>query len=144
MLTLYFSRFRDSVPGSQFTLLLLLTIFGSLSPAQVVRGHKFYFQDIGKRCIQAGTIGAAVAGASVNTYNCDQDIAEQISVIELNDGTHDVQLGIQRASGYFGGPILCIGIRGGQVTAGAQLELQQCSVGANSQRFALDGDTILM
>ncbi len=145
MLTFYARRFKEGVGGRRLAPLLLLLVFGPLSPAQVVRGHQFYFRDLGHRCIQAGTKGAAVPGAVVNTYNCDQDVAEQISVMELDDGSHDVQLGVQRPSTtYSNGLILCIGVRGGKVTAGTQLELQQCSPGASSQRFALDGDTILM
>jgi hypothetical protein len=52
------------------------------------------------------------------------------------DDTHDLKLLVQS--------LFCIGVRGGIVAVGRQLELQVCDNAAPAQRFAFDGDAILM
>lgn len=112
--------------------------------AQQSQGHRFYFQDLGHLCLDFGAQAAWARGVAVNTYRCNSSLAQQVTVTEL-DSSHDVQLRIQPPNvNYFKGPLFCIGVRGGQVAAGQQLELQRCSQGSPAQRFALDGDAILM
>ena len=62
-------------------------------------------------------------------HNCPASRVKEI------DETHDVRL---MASTF------CIGVRGRVVTVGQPLELQVCDDASPAQRFALDGDAIMM
>jgi hypothetical protein len=73
-------------------------------------------------------------GAPVFIYGCNGTVAQQVRVKEI-DASHDVELRVQS--------LFCIGVRGGQVGGGEPLELQHCD-DSPAQRFALDGDAILM
>ena len=94
----------------------------------------FIFHDLGHRCIDAGARDTWQVGGPVFTSTCNNSDGQRIHVREL-DTTHDIALQV-RAS-------LCIGLQGGRVAAGSLLELQTCN-DSPAQRFALDGDSILM
>lgn len=100
----------------------------------------FFVKALGSRCIDVGQRGAWAVGAPVFINDCDQSVGQQIRVRELDAASHDVEL---RVASF------CIGVRGQSVKLGSALELQTCGGGADknsapAQRFALDGDAILV
>lgn len=95
----------------------------------------FYLRGLGNRCWDFGGQAYWAVGGPVFLYSCNSSVAQQIRVKEL-DATHDVELRVQ--STY------CIGVRGGRVGIGQALELQTPCNGSPAQRFAFDGDSILM
>ncbi len=94
----------------------------------------FYFHDLGHRCVDFGGRDFWHLGAPVYIYSCNGTVAQQVRVKEL-DASHDVELRVQS--------LFCIGVKGGQVALGQPLELQTCN-GSPAQRFAIDGDSLLM
>ncbi len=94
----------------------------------------FYFHDLGHRCVDFGPRDAWHLGAPVFIFGCNGTEAQRVRVKEIDNKSHDVEL---RVSDF------CIGVKGGQVVVGQPLELQKCN-GSPAQRFALDGDSILM
>ena len=74
-------------------------------------------------------------GAPVFVFGCNGSVAQQVRIKEIDAASHDVELRVRDR--------FCIGVRGGQVTPGQPLELQRCD-GSPAQRFATDGDAILM
>jgi hypothetical protein len=94
----------------------------------------FYFHDLGHRCADFGGEAFWTLGGPVYVYSCNGTIAQQVRVKEIDD-THDVELRVRE--------LYCIGVKGHAVAAGQPLELQTCD-GSPAQRFALDGDSILM
>jgi hypothetical protein len=100
--------------------------------------NSYYVRTLGSRCLDFGGQAWWTVGAPVSLYTCNGTVAQQVRVIEL-DATHDVQLRVPDGS-------FCLGVRGNTVTPGAALELEDCAPDANyaSQRFALDGDSIMM
>jgi len=117
--------------------------------------HLFYIHDFGHRCIDAGLPQSWTQGAPVFINACNGTAGQQIRVKEI-DGTHDVALSVEppRLTNApvsdrltVGGPTnvgFCIGVHDGTVAASATLELQTCNASSPSQRFAVDGDAILM
>jgi hypothetical protein len=124
----------------------------------------FYIRDLGHRCIDAGLPPSWVAGAPVFINACNGTLGQQIRVTEI-DGTHDVGLSVQfiptiappntlkkingsvkaqRTATGATNTIYCIGVHGGTVAPGAALELQTCNASSPAQRFAVDGDAIMM
>jgi FG-GAP-like repeat len=111
----------------------------------------FYFHDLGHRCIDFGGRDSWHSGAPVYIYSCNGTLAQQVRVKEI-DSSHDVELRTRSLD-------FCIGVKGrresvptpsrnsgeavGPVAVGQPLELQTCN-GSPTQRFALDGDSILM
>jgi hypothetical protein len=95
----------------------------------------FYIKALGGRCLDFGGRTYWAIGAPVYTYRCNGTVAQQVRVKELDIG-HDIELRVPNTS-------LCIGVRGGVATPGAALELQSCN-GTPAQRFAVDGDAIMM
>jgi hypothetical protein len=95
----------------------------------------FYFHDVGHRCIDFGGRDFWRLGGPVQIYSCNGTVAQQVRVKEL-DESHDVELRVES--------LFCIGVKGGEVAAGQPLELQAVCNGSRAQRFALDGDSILM
>jgi hypothetical protein len=130
----------------------------------------FYIQDLGGgRCIDAGPPQSWAQGSPVFINACNQTNGQEILVTELesndsNDDDHDVELSVYpistnaRLSTHLAvtaptGPGastgatnagFCIGVHGGTVAPGAALELQTCNPFSPAQRFAVDGDAILM
>jgi hypothetical protein len=103
--------------------------------------QSFYVHDLGHRCLDFGGEEWWKPGAPVFIYSCNGTVAQQVGVNEI-DESHDVDLRVQ--SRHFAEERgFCIGVRGGQVVVGKPLELQKCD-GSPAQRFALDGDSILM
>jgi ricin-type beta-trefoil lectin protein/VCBS repeat protein len=109
-------------------------IVGYYDPYAPLADGAFYFHDLGHRCIDFGGRDFWRLGGPVQIYSCNGTVAQQVRVKEL-DGSHDVEL---RAQSLF-----CIGVKGGEVAVGQPLELQACN-GSAAQRFALDGDSVLM
>lgn len=123
--------------------------------------REFFVHTLGKRCLDFGGEGSWRVGAPVFIYTCNGSVAQRVRVREIDDGSHDVEL---HTPYRLGGPDFCIGVRGGRVTPGAALELQKCNFATRgdappdlpaceappcrqhlaSQRFALDGDSIMM
>lgn len=96
----------------------------------------FYIQALGNRCLDLGNQASWKIGGPVNTYGCSGTAAQQVRVVEV-DASHDVQLQVPGTS-------LCLGVRDGVVAPNQPLELQSCTPDAPYQRFALDGDAIIM
>lgn len=94
----------------------------------------FAFRGLGNRCWDFGGEQWWAVGVPVYLYTCNGTVAQQIRVKEI-DAAHDVELRVQDR--------FCIGVRGGRVAVGAALELQPCN-GSPGQRFALDGDAVMM
>jgi FG-GAP-like repeat len=109
-------------------------------------GHRFnrpfYVHGLGNRCLDFGGQEWWTPGAPVFIYGCNKTVAQQVVVREI-DESHDVELRVQSPLFSEQPRLFCIGVRGGQVVVGQPLELQQCN-GSPAQRFALDGDAILM
>jgi hypothetical protein len=103
-------------------------------PAPTFADNTFTVRALGNRCVDFGGQAFWAVGAPVMIYGCNGTVAQQVRVKEL-DATHDVELRVQG--------LYCIGVRGGRVAAGLPLELQACN-GSPGQRFAFDGDAIMM
>jgi hypothetical protein len=103
-------------------------------PGETLSDRNFYVRDLGHRCLDFGGRDWWALGAPVFIYSCNGTIAQQVRVKEV-DASHDVELRVQS--------LFCIGVRGGRVVLGEPLELQHCD-DSPAQRFALDGDAILM
>lgn len=134
------------LPGLLAVLSSIALVLFCLSPlglAQNGQGRSFFVQDLGHRCLDFGAQAAWAVGVPVYTYSCNGSVAQQVTVTEL-DASHDVQLSVNASSGYYSSQqLFCIGVRGGVVAVDQPLELQTCNQGW-AQRFALDGDAILM
>jgi len=107
---------------------------GIYDPNAPFSDRAFYIHDIGHRCLDFGAQTSWAVGSPVYIYSCNGTVAQQVRVKEI-DATHDVKLMVQSR--------FCIGVRGGTVAAGQPLELQACK-DAPTQRFAFDGDAILV
>jgi hypothetical protein len=107
---------------------------GAGAAGPVLSDRSFYVRALGSRCLDFGGQSSWAVGSPVFIYGCNGTIAQQVRVKEI-DATHDVELRVQS--------LFCIGVRGGVVVVGKPLELQLCN-GSAAQRFALDGDSILM
>ena len=112
----------------------LVSSAGYYDPGGSFADAEFSFQDLGHRCIDFGARENWHTGAPVYVNSCNGTGAQHVRVKEI-DSTHDVELRVLA--------LFCIGVRGGRVAIGQALELQPCS-GSPAQRFALDGDSILM
>jgi hypothetical protein len=106
--------------------------------------NRFYIHDLGGgRCIDAGPPQSWVAGTPVVIDTCNHTVGQQIQVAEIDSNDHDVGLSVYPTTGATNAGF-CIGVHGGRVAAGAALELQTCNPRSPAQRFAVDGDAILM
>ncbi len=94
---------------------------------------RVYIKALGHRCLDIGGRDAWVPGRPVVLEDCTYGVSQRVRVREL-DASHDIEL---RAGA------LCIGVRGQYVQRGQVLELQACN-GKGQQRFAFDGDALLM
>lgn len=131
--------------------------------AAPLANNLFFIRDLGHRCIDAGLPPSWAAGAPVFINACNGTPGQQIRVTETT--FHDVGLSVQfiptnrppnllkkmedflkaqRAATGATNAIFCIGVQGGKVVPGAPLELQTCKASSPAQRFAVDGDAILM
>jgi hypothetical protein len=127
---------------SRTAILLAPLIFAACAPASRDPGFPkppladgaFHFRDLGHRCVDFGGRDFWRVGAPVYLYSCNGTAAQAVRVNEL-DSSHDVELRVQS--------LFCIGVKGGEVALGQPLELQVCN-SSPAQRFALDGDSILM
>jgi hypothetical protein len=108
---------------------------GVFDPNAPLSDRTFFIHDIGHRCLDFGAQASWAVGSPVYIYSCNGTVAQQVRVKEVDD-THDVKLLVQS--------LFCIGVRGGVVVVGRPLELQVCNDAAPAQRFAFDGDAILM
>jgi hypothetical protein len=108
---------------------------GVFDPGAPLSDRTFFIHDIGHRCFDFGAQAFWAAGTPVYIYSCNGTVAQQVRVKEVGD-THDVKLLVQS--------LFCIGVRGGVVVVGRPLELQVCDDAAPTQRFAFDGDAILL
>ena len=119
-------------------ILLLVILLGCEREAPRIRltDGDFVVQDLGHRCLDFGAEAAWKVGGPVYIYSCNGTVAQQVRVKEIDSATHDVQLMVQSQ--------FCIGVRGGQVLLDEPLELQACGTNSPAQRFALDGDAILV
>jgi len=95
----------------------------------------FYIHALGRRCVDFGGEAGWAVGNPVYIYECNGTVAQQVRVKEIDD-THDIKLMV--ASRF------CIGVRGGTVALEQPLELQLCDDASPAQRFAFDGDAILI
>jgi hypothetical protein len=98
---------------------------------------EFFIQALGDRCLDFGGEAYWAIGGPVYIYSCNGSAAQKVRIKELDDGSHDVELRVR--------DLYCIGASGADasVAVGDRLELQRCD-GSARQRFALDGDAILM
>ena len=96
--------------------------------------HAFFIHDLGHRCWDFGAEASWAVGNPVFINSCNGTVAQQVRVRETD--LHDVHLGVTS--------LFCIGVRGGKVVPGAPLELQVCNDASPAQRFAVDGDAVLM
>jgi hypothetical protein len=120
-------------------LVFLLVIFlGCEREAPSIRltDGDFFVHDLGHRCLDFGAEAAWKVGGPVYIYSCNGTVAQQVRVKEIDSDTHDVQLMVQSR--------FCIGVRGGKMMLDEPLELQACGTNSPAQRFALDGDAILV
>lgn len=127
--------------------------------------HLFYIQDLGGgRCIDAGPPQSWGQGSPVFINACNHTNGQEIQVAEIDSNDHDVGLSVYPiptnaplsahltvtvpttpgASTGATNTGYCIGVHGGTVAPGAALELQTCNPLSPAQRFAVDGDAILM
>jgi FG-GAP-like repeat len=106
-----------------------------VQPDPVPGDRAFYVKSLGNRCLDFGGEAFWAVGAPVFIYGCNRSVAQQVRIKEIDAASHDVELRVKDR--------FCLGVRGAQVIPGQPLELQQCS-GAPAQRFATDGDAILM
>jgi hypothetical protein len=137
------------------------TLLGSIAAIALTAGpssaqpaspfdREFYFRMLGNRCLDFGGEAFWALGGPVIIYQCNGTVAQRVRVREIGDGTYDVELRVR--------DLYCIGATPAQgrrpeedrdrgrvrpTVSGAALELQRCNKSAQ-QRFALDGDTILM
>lgn len=102
--------------------------------------REFYIHDLGHRCVDVGPEASWAVGSPVYIFSCNGTAAQRIRVKEI-DTSHDVWFVV--GSPLLGG-LYCIGVRGGQVVLDEPLELQACDATSTAQRFAVDGDSILM
>ena len=107
---------------------------GGILPTPGLSDRAIYVHDEGHRCIDFVAQAEWAVGQPVYIYSCNGSIAQQVRVKEIDD-SHDVNLMVTT--------LFCIGVQGGYVALDQPLELQQCN-GSPAQRFALDGDSILM
>jgi hypothetical protein len=127
-----------------------LTELRQLNRGEPFHFRTFYVHALGHRCLDFGGQEWWKPGAPVFIYSCNRTVAQQVDVKEI-DASHDVELRAKSPIDLFGSPakfveeprLFCIGVRGGRVVVGQPLELQNCN-GSPAQRFALDGDAILM
>jgi hypothetical protein len=124
-------------------LILLLVIFLGGAPVAApapppgpLTDGDFFIHDLGHRCLDFGADAGWKVGGPVYIYGCNGTVAQQVRVKEINSETHDVQLMVQSQ--------FCIGVHGGKVMLDEPLELQTCASNSPTQRFALDGDAILV
>jgi hypothetical protein len=108
---------------------------GAYDPSAPLSDRTFFIHDIGHRCLDFGGEASWAVSGPVYIYSCNGTIAQQVRVKEIDD-THDVRLLVQS--------LYCIGVRGGVVALGQPLELQLCNDALPAQRFAVDGDAILV
>lgn len=113
--------------------------------------NQFYIHDLGGnlnnlgggRCVDAGPPQSWAAGTPVVINTCNHTVGQQIQVAEIAGNDHDVGLFVHPATRATKARF-CIGVHDGRVAAGAALELQTCNPLSPAQRFAVDGDAILM
>jgi hypothetical protein len=113
--------------------------------SSVLSDRTFFIQgpgSAGRRCFDVGAEGTRAEHAPVRLATCNRGASQWIRVREIDAASHDVILTVPRTT-------LCLGIGaapGGPsgVVPGAPLELQICSAGRAAQRFAFDGDTLLV
>jgi len=91
---------------------------------------------LGGKCVDVGGDAYQAVGSPVFMYPCNGTTAQRLRVVEHGDGTHDVSL---RSNMGF-----CLGVQSGVVSATRAIELQACDMTAPAQRFALDGDSIMV
>lgn len=119
--------------------------------------HLFYINDLGGgRCIDAGPPQSWAQGSPLFINACNHTAGEEIRVTEIDHSYHDVILSValqptnappnaQLAAPHGAtNAVFCIGVQGGRVVPTAMLELQTCNPPSAAQRFAVDGDAILM
>jgi hypothetical protein len=134
-------QLRILLAGTLFVLAaaMLANCITRLGPTTLSDRGSFYVHDLGHRCLDFGGPDRWALGAPVFIYSCNGTVAQQVRVKEI-DFSHDVEL---RVESFLPKRSFCIGVRGGQVVVGQPLELQHCN-DSPAQRFALDGDAILM
>jgi hypothetical protein len=104
-------------------------------PGKPLFDQRFFFHDLGHRCVDFGGRAFWKLGSPVYIFGCNGTDAQRVRVKEIDAESRDVELRVES--------LFCIGVRGGQVVLDQPLELQTCN-DSPAQRFALDGDTILM
>jgi hypothetical protein len=115
---------------------VILGVAPKARPIGPLTDGSFYIYDLGHRCVDFGAEVSWNVGSPVYIYSCNGTIAQQVRIKELDGDTHDVQLMVESR--------FCIGVHGGQVLPNRSLELQTCTRTSPAQRFAIDGDAILM
>jgi hypothetical protein len=108
---------------------------GGLVSPPALSDRTFYIHGLGHRCLDFGAQASWATANPVYIYGCNGTVAQQVRVKEIDD-SHDVKLMVQS--------LFCIGVRGGAVAVEKPLELQQCDDASPAQRFAVDGDSILI
>lgn len=105
-------------------------------PSEPLTDHEFYVRSLGSRCFDLGGRESWTVGTTVTLATCSGSVSQHVRVRELAPW-HDVELRTPAPSS------LCFGVRGGHVVVGQPLELQTCD-GSAAQRFALDGDSVMV
>ncbi len=96
----------------------------------------FFIRALGNRCIDLGTAIEGDLGAPLIIKECAKTPSQQFRVQELDTASHDFTL--RTISGA------CVGVtRPGPTAPGKGLETQVCN-GSAAQRFAFDGDALLV
>jgi hypothetical protein len=104
---------------------------------QAVGEMPFRLRAMGNKCVDANMPHSQHVGGPVYLYSCLDLTSQKFHVSEDPNGSRDI------AIQAWGGK--CLGVRGGTVTAGAPIELQECLTGPPAhQRFAFDGDALYM
>ena len=112
---------------------------GGVQTPLALTDRTFYIRGLGDRCFDVGAESGWGVGQKVTIYKCNGSVAQKIRVVEIDAATHDVSLRVSGAA-------FCIGVAipaGAQLAPGQPLELQVCN-GSAAQRFALDGDSVIM
>ena len=105
--------------------------------------RQFIIRGLGNRCVDAGeperVTGQAAGQGAVAIRACRDTPAQRFRLQEIAETepvSHDFVLMIPDTS-------LCLGVAGNVVAAGRPLEVQACT-GSRRQRFAFDGDALLV
>jgi hypothetical protein len=128
--------------------ILIVAILGDCTPVRPRhrppvnpdrRDRLFIIRALGNRCVDAGEPERITEQSPVVIRACRNTPAQRFRVQEIAEAapvSHDFNLMIP-------GTPFCLGVSGNAVSAGRPLEVQTCT-GSSRQRFAFDGDALLV